>query len=96
MALFAERGEKHPDFEVKNEEIKLPEHLKKDGIEAVETAFKANVKGDDGSVVTQPSGTGASFNPPADPETLTAWAKGPITSALTWLANFWLRMFKKQ
>lgn len=96
MGLLTERGEKRPDFEVRNEEIELPKHLKQGGVEAVETAFKANVKGDDGSTLTQPTGSGAAMNPPADTKTLMAWAKGPITSALTWLANFWLRMFKKQ
>jgi len=96
MALFAERGEKHPDFEVRDEEIKLPKDLENQGIKAVETAFKANVKGDDGSVIAQPTGIASSFSPPADPQTLMTWAKGPITSALTWLAAFWLRMFKKQ
>lgn len=97
MPYSVERGDNSPESKVSvtEQEFKLPDHLKKDGIEAVETAFKANVKGDDGSALTQSSGSGASMNPPADTKTLLAWAKGPITNALTWFANFWLRMIKK-
>ena len=91
---MVERAES-PELEVKAvpEEIKLPKHLSE--AQATEVAFKANVKGDDGSVLTQPSGSGATFNPPANTKTLISWAKGPIEAALTWLGAFWLRMIKK-
>lgn len=32
---------------------------------------------------------------PADPAQLSIWAKGNPVNALTWLANFWLRIIKK-
>ncbi len=89
--------EAHPELEVKKipEEIELPEHLKKDGITAVETAFKANVK-DGGQVLTQtPSNQQVNITIPNDPTSLTTLSKGPITSAITWMAAFWLRMIKK-
>ena len=90
---MVERAER-PELEVKAvpEEIELP---KNSGIKAVEVTYKANVKGDDGSALTQPSGSGVAMTPPANTKTLISWAKGPIEAALTWLGSFWLRMIKK-
>lgn len=96
MAVMAER-EIRPELNVQHvpEEIKLPEHLKKDGVEAVETAFTANVK-DGGQTLTQtPQNQKVSITIPSDPKTLTTVSKGSIVNAVTWLAAFWLRMIKK-
>lgn len=95
MAIMVER-EQQTNFEIKNtQEVPLPESLRQEGIEAVETAAAANVK-DDGQIQTQPSTTGQqSITIPSDQQTLAGQAKGSITNAVTWLAAFWLRMIKK-
>lgn len=94
--MMVER-EARPNLEVKAvpDEIELPEHLKKGGIEAVETAYKATVK-DGGQLLTQtPQTQQVTITLPADPKTLQKKSKGPITDAATWLAAFWYRAFKK-
>ena len=96
MAIMVER-EARADLEVKKvpEEIELPEHLKKDGITAIETAYKANVQ-DGGQALTQtPQNQKVTITLPSDPKTLTTLSKGSITSAVTWLAMFWLRAIKR-
>lgn len=95
MGIMAER-EQQSNFEIKNsQEIKLPQHLVDEGLEAVETAAQANVK-DDGQIQVQPATTGqTTITIPSDQATLTGIAKGSITNAVTWLAAFWLRMIKK-
>lgn len=89
--------ETRPNLEVKEvpDEIKLPEHLVKDGVEVVETAYKATVK-DGGQMLTQtPQNQQVTITLPADPKTLKAKSKGPITNAATWLAAFWYRVFER-
>lgn len=96
MAMMVER-ESRPELEVKAvpEEIELPQHLKKGGIEAVETAYKANVQdGGQTSDPVQPVG-GSVFATPADPATLSAMSKGSDTNSSTWFAWYWLRAIKK-
>ncbi len=96
MAIMVER-EQQPQFEVKSgEEIELPEHLKVDSSKAFETAAKANVKDGGSQVMTQtPTAGQQTLTVPADTKTLKNISKGPITSAVTWLAAFWLRAIKK-
>lgn len=74
----------------------IPEDLKREtGIEVVETAFKARVKDRGRDLIQTPATRQVTINIPADQGTLVSWAKGPVTSSLTWLANFWLMMIKK-
>ena len=85
------------DIETRAEE--LPEE-----VEAIErgvsrTQVQANVKmptDDIAKVLTQtPPTQTAMVTIPASPQQLTDWSKGSPTSALTWLAYFWLRIIKK-
>lgn len=84
-------------IEVRPDEFKVPESLKSE-IQAIETNIKTNVQTDNqGSpVVTTGSTQSAKIQIPGDTTTLVAQAKGSITSALTWLAMFLLRMLKKK
>lgn len=89
--------EARADLEIKKvpEEIELPDHLRKDGIEAVEVAYKANVQ-DGGQTLTQtPQNQQVTITLPSDPKTLTNQSKGSIEDAVTWFATFWLRAIKR-
>ncbi|MFI5241337.1 MAG: hypothetical protein ACHQUA_02780 [Microgenomates group bacterium] len=79
------------------EEFIVPETLQQQtGIKAVQKNFQAQVNDDKGQPVIQTPPTQViTVTPPAPQATLTTWAKGPITSSLTWLSTFWLRVIKK-
>ena len=84
------------DIETRAEE--LPEE-----VEAIERVSRTQVQAsakmptdDIGKVLTQtPPTQTATVTIPASPQQLTDWSKGSPTSALTWLAYFWLRIIKK-
>jgi len=58
--------------------------------------FKAQVKDDKGvPLIETPPAQVITITPPASQVVLTSQAKGSITSSLTWLAAFWLRVIKK-
>ncbi len=78
------------------EEFIVDETLKGSGFKAVQKNFTAQVKNDKGVPLIQTPPTQViTVAPPAPRTTLISWAKGPITSSLTWLAAFWLRVLKK-
>src|SRR3990167_4264879 len=82
--------------EVKEAEFIVPETLKQSGVKVVQKNFTAQVKDDHGQPIIQTPPTQViSVQPPADTTTLTTWSKGNITSSLTWLGAFWLRVLKK-
>lgn len=95
MALFPEREKNQvpEEVEVRPETPKLTEKIEKAGVTTSPTQFTAQVTDEGGQSIIQPTAT--TLKIPADQITLTSWSKGPITSSLTWLANFWLRMIKK-
>lgn len=82
----------------KQEEFIVPETLQQavPGIKVVQKSFTAQVKGDKGQPLIQtPPAQVISVTPPADQTTLKGWAKGSITSSITWLGMFWIRIIKK-
>ena len=95
MALFPEREK--PQFpegvQIRPEVPEIPERIEKAGVTATPTQFNGQVTDDKGQPLVQPVAT--TLDVPADTTTLTSWAKGPITSSLTWFAAFWLRIIKK-
>ena len=93
MALFPEK-EPEPQISERPEGPEIPPYIEAGGVKPVPSQFTANVKGDNGKPIITPSQTSV-MQVPADEATLASWSKGPITSSLTWFANFWLRMIKK-
>ena len=80
----------------KKEEFEVPPHLK-DSLEAVETAYKAQVKDSNGKNLTQSAAnTAVAVQIPSDTVTLESLSKkGSIKDSITWFAAFWLRAIKK-
>lgn len=73
-----------------------PEIERSTGIKVVQKSFTAQVKGDKGQPLIQTPPTQViNVTPPADQTTLKGWAKGSITSSITWLGMFWIRIIKK-
>lgn len=65
-------------------------------VQVVSKNFTAQVKNDKGQPIIQtPPAQVITVTPPDDTTVLTTWAKGPITSSLSWLGLFWLRILKK-
>lgn len=85
-----------PQVQERQEEFIVPETLQGSGIKVVQKNFKAQVKDDKGQAVVQTPPTQViSVTPPADDATLASQAKGSVSSSLTWLATFWIRVIKK-
>lgn len=85
-----------PQVTERQEEFVVPETLQQSGVQVVQKNFKPQIKDDHGMPLTQtPPAKVITVTPPSDTETLTTQAKGDITSSITWLAAFWLRIIKK-
>jgi hypothetical protein len=86
-----------PQVQERQEEFIVPETLQSSGVKVVQKNFKAQVNDDKGKplIQTPPAQIITTVQPPADVTTLTQQAKGDTTSAVTWLAAFWLRIIKK-
>ena len=66
------------------------------GVKVVQKTFKAQVSDEKGNPVIQtPPTQVVTVTPPADSGTLTGWSKGSVSSSLTWLGAFWIRVIKK-
>lgn len=82
--------------EVKEAEFIVPETLNQSGVKVVQKNFTAQVKNDQGQPLIQtPPTQVVTIQPPADDTTLSGWSKGSISSSLTWLGMFWIRVIKK-
>jgi len=80
----------------KEAEFVVPETLLQSGVKVVQKTFKAQVSDNNGvSVIQTPPAQVITITPPADNTTLTTWSKGSISSSLTWLAAFWIKIVKK-
>ncbi len=94
-----ERGFPKTPTDVKEipSDMELSERLKQAvKAQATQTDFNAQVTDDSGNPIIQPVQTSAvTVKVPATYTQLVEWAKGPINSALTWFAWFWLRVVKK-
>lgn len=97
MAVSPEIEHGQPQIQEKAEEFIVPETLQQStGVKVVQKNFTAQVKNDKGQPIIQtPPAQVITINPPANSITLTAWAKGPITSSVSWLGMFWIRILKK-
>jgi hypothetical protein len=85
-----------PLVQERPEEFVIPETLKQSGVQVVQKTFKAQVKDNKGQPLIQTLPTQViTVQPPYDQTTLTSQSKGSISSSLTWLAAFWLRIIKK-
>lgn len=80
----------------KEAEFVVPETLQSSGVQVVQKTFKAQVKDDKGQPLIQTPPTQViTVQPPTDTTTLTTWSKGSVSSSLTWLGAFWMRVIKK-
>ena len=96
MVPLAEREPRTPES-VKEipETPEVPESIEKGGVSARQTQVKTQVK-QGGKPLTKAQGSKqVTIQIPADQGILATWAKGPVTSSLTWFGVFWLRMIKK-
>ncbi|MGA3291574.1 MAG: hypothetical protein ABSC49_00295 [Candidatus Microgenomates bacterium] len=87
-----------PELQEVNKEAEfiVPETLKQTGVQVVQKTFKAQVNDDKGKPLIQTPPTQViNIQPPADTVTLTKWSSGSISSSITWLGMFWLRILKK-
>jgi hypothetical protein len=87
-----------PEIEEVNKEAEfiVPETLKSTGVQVVKKTFNAQVKNDKGQPIIQTPPTQViTVQPPGDSATLTSWSKGSVSSSLTWLGAFWIRVIKK-
>lgn len=85
-----------PQVSERKEEFIVDETLKNAGVSVVQKNFTAQVKSDKGQPLIQtPPEQVITVTPPATSAVLLSWTKGPITSSLTWLGAFWLRILKK-
>ncbi len=86
-----------PQVQERDEEFIVPETLQNQtGVRVVQKNFTAQVKNDAGQPLIQtPPAQVIAVTPPTNQTTLTSWSKGNITSSLTWLGAFWLRVIKK-
>lgn len=84
-------------LQVQERPEEFPETIQKiTGAKVVQKNFKAQVSNDKGQPLIQtPPAQVITVTPPAGSTTLTNWSKGSITSSLTWLGAFWIRVIKK-
>jgi len=88
--------EPQPQIQERKEEFIVDETLKTAGAQIVQKTFKAQVRDDKGVPLIQtPPAQVITVTPPSDQATLSKQSKGKISSSLTWLAAFWLRIIKK-
>jgi hypothetical protein len=87
-----------PQIKEVNTEAEMPasEELHNTGSQVVLKNFNAKIKDDKGQPLIQTPPTQViTVQPPYDDTTLTKQSKGSITSSLTWLSAFWIRVTKK-
>lgn len=86
-----------PEVSERAEQFIVPEQLQQTtGIKVVQKTFTAQVKGDKGQpLIAATPAQVINVTPPAGQTTLLSWSKGPISSSITWLGMFWLRIIKK-
>ncbi|OGM11775.1 hypothetical protein A2Z22_04365 [Candidatus Woesebacteria bacterium RBG_16_34_12] len=97
MVITPERKELEDIIKTRPEDVSIPEHIeKKEGIVPRQAQFTAQVTDDQGQPLIQtPQAKTITIQLPADQVQLAALAKGSPSKALTWFAQFWLRLIKK-
>ncbi len=90
------RPEESQVQDIKEAEFIVPEDLRQSGVKVVQKNFTAQVKSDNGQPLIQtPPKQVTTIQPPGDDATLKNWSKGSVSSSLTWLGAFWMRVIKK-
>lgn len=97
MAISPEVPRPEPEIQEIPTAPEIPPEIEKGtGVRVVQKNFTAQVKNDKGvPLIATPPTQVISVTPPANTQTLTSWAKGPITQSISWLGLFWLRILKK-
>lgn len=97
MTATPEIPRNEPQVSERKEEFVVPETLQQStGVKVVQKNFKAQVRDDKGIPIIQtPPAQVITVTPPANQINLKSWSKGSITSSLSWLGLFWLRILKK-
>jgi hypothetical protein len=96
MAATPEIPRGEPQIQERPEEFIVPETLQQSGVKVVQKNFKAQFSDDKGQPVIQtPPTQVVTIQPPGDDAALTTWSKGAVSSSLTWLGAFWMRIIKK-
>jgi len=97
MVLFKERESRGAPEGVieRDNELKVPKEIEKLGVEARPEHFTGQVEKRGKGLIQTPKTRTVTIQLPTDRMTLISWAKGSVTSSLTWFAAFWLRMIKK-
>ena len=96
MALFPEKEPQVKPVEERPEQINPLTIEKKEVVTPTRSQFTAQVKNDQGQpLITTAANQKISIQLPATLETLQEKSKGDTSSALTWWASFWVRLFKK-
>jgi hypothetical protein len=96
MALVEKKGEV-PGVVERPEVPEIPPSVeRKTGVSVRPQNFNApSMRHQGQQVFTTPQTQTVSIQLPADQGQIKGWAGGPVTSALTWFARFWLRIIKK-
>ena len=77
------------------EEFIVPENLQS-SMQPVQKTFKSQIQDDKGKPIIQtPPNQIITVKLPYNQTTLIAQAKGSVSSSLTWLSAFWIRIIKK-
>ena len=90
------RPEALPQIQERHDEF--PETIQQvaGGIKVVPKTFTSQTNDDKGQPLIQtPPTQVVSVQPPYDQTALIAQAKGSVSSSLTWLSTFWIRVVKK-
>ena len=88
---------KTTDVEVKPETTEVPPEIERSpGSQTPQTQPTDQTSDDSTQAQPQDDSTPKiAIQPPASAAQLDDWSKGPIESALTWFAAFWIRIIKK-
>ena len=95
MAISPEQETQKKDLETRPEGMEVSSRIE-GVVTPTSTQVTSQVTDDTGSPLIQtPQAKVVTIQLPSDQDQLTTWSKGSSTNALTWFANFWLRIIKK-
>lgn len=84
------------DVELRPEQIEVPEHIEKAGVQPTQTQFQQRVQDDDGTdLVQSPAISVPTIEIPNSEAELEQMSKKKPTEASTWFGIYWLRMIRK-
>lgn len=84
------------DVGKKPEKVEVPAQIEREGVPSATTPTPSQATDDTSTQDDQAQATqGVSIQIPTSQDELENWSHGAPTNALTWFANFWLRLIKK-